>query len=74
LTPYKYQLVKTSEDITKSCYRVEVIDISITNQADTLQLIVIEGSSALQDRQIMRTAEKTIDGNKRVEFEEVDLK
>lgn len=74
LAPYKYQLVKTFEDMVKSCYRVDVTEITVTNQVDTLQLVVIEGSSALQDRQILRTVERTIDGQKRVEFEEADLK
>ncbi|MBK7963314.1 MAG: hypothetical protein IPK04_20270 [Bdellovibrionales bacterium] len=60
--------------MVKSCYRVDVTEITVTNQVDTLQLVVIEGSSALQDRQILRTVERTIDGQKRVEFEEADLK
>jgi hypothetical protein len=57
---YNYSLVKVSQDDVQDCYKLRVDGISTTSETDGIRIYLLEGSSVIETKKNLRTANKNI--------------
>lgn len=70
--PQEFQMRTTRVEATKSCYEVSVSNVSFKAEDDLYILYVLEGTSLIDSKRFLRTAEKSIEKSM-ITFTERDL-